>query len=206
MAHHFGLALESLERREQLERSNEQLRQRLAERTRIVGQSPPMRELLDQLSRVAPVASTVLVCGESGTGKELVAQSLHESSPRAAGPFVAVNCAAFQESLLESELFGHEAGAFTGADRRRLGQFERAHKGTVFLDEVGELSPACQAKLLRVLEGHPFQRLGGSDLIRVDVRVVSATHRDLRDGPRREVSRGPLLSPPGDRAPCSAVA
>ena len=94
---------------------------------------------------------------------------------------MAVNCAAFQESLLESELFGHEAGAFTGADRRRLGQFERAHKGTVFLDEVGELSPACQAKLLRVLEGHPFQRLGGSDPIRVDVRVVSATHRDLRE-------------------------
>jgi Nif-specific regulatory protein len=111
----------------------------------------------------------------------LVAQTVHAFSGRQAGPFVAVNCAAFSESLLESELFGHEKGAFTGAESRRQGQFELAHRGTIFLDEVGELSPACQARLLRLLEGQPFQRLGGAEQIRVDVRIVAATNRDLRE-------------------------
>ena len=190
VAHQFGMALENLEHRGELEQANEQLRMRLAAQTRLQGDSPRMRELLDQIGRVAPTASTVLILGESGTGKELVSQMIHELSPRSAGPFVTVNCAAFSESLLESELFGHEPGAFTGAERRRLGQFERAHRGTIFLDEVGETSPACQAKLLRLLEGHPFERLGGSEPVDVDVRIIAATHRDLQNlvkgGPFRE--------------------
>lgn len=181
VSHQLGLAVENAEHREQLQQNNERLRRRLDEQSRIVGSSPATRELLDRISRVAPTHSTVLVLGESGTGKELVAQTIHELSNRSSGPFLAVNCAAFNESLLESELFGHEAGAFTGADRRRLGQFEQAHLGTIFLDEIGEMSPACQAKLLRILEGHPFERLGGSEPIRVDVRVVAATHRDMRE-------------------------
>jgi len=140
-----------------------------------------MQEVLEQIARVGPTSSTVLILGESGTGKELVARAIHEISRYSAGPYVPVNCAAFSESLLESELFGHEVGAFTGADRRHIGQFERAHRGTIFLDEIGEMSWACQSKLLRVLEGHPFQRLGGQESIHVDVRVIAATHRDLRE-------------------------
>lgn len=179
VAHQAGLALENLEHRERLEQANAELRRRLAGQTKLVGSSPQMQRVLDQIARVGPAHSTVLILGESGTGKELVARSIHDTSRYAAGPYIAVNCAAFSESLLESELFGHEVGAFTGADRRHIGQFERAHRGTIFLDEIGEMSLACQAKLLRILEGHPFQRLGGQESIRVDVRVVAATHRDL---------------------------
>lgn len=138
-----------------------------------------MKQVVEQIGRVGPASSTVLILGESGTGKELVARSIHDMSRYSAGPYVTVNCAAFSESLLESELFGHEVGAFTGADRRYIGQFERAHRGTLFLDEIGEMSLACQAKLLRVLEGHAFQRLGGTEEINVDVRMIAATHRDL---------------------------
>jgi len=180
VSHFVATVLENLEHRLRLEQANEQLRSQLDDQTDIVGTSPALRQLLDQIGRVAPTPSTVLIRGESGTGKELVSQLIHRLSPRSHGPFVAVNCAAFSESLLESELFGHEAGAFTGADRRRPGQFEKAHLGTIFLDEVGEMSSACQAKLLRLLEGHPFERLGGDDAIEVDVRIVAATHRDLR--------------------------
>ncbi|MGE0757466.1 MAG: sigma 54-interacting transcriptional regulator [Pirellulaceae bacterium] len=180
VAHQTGLALENLEHRERLELANAELRRRLASQSQLVGSSPQMKRVHDQIARVGPTNSTVLILGESGTGKELVARSIHDVSRYAAGPYAAVNCAAFSESLLESELFGHEAGAFTGADRRHIGQFERAHRGTIFLDEIGEMSLACQAKLLRVLEGHPFLRLGGRESIRVDVRVISATHRDLR--------------------------
>ena len=179
VAHQAGMALENLEHRERLEQANALLRQRLQQQTRIIGQSAALKQLHDRMARVAETDSTVLILGETGTGKELVAQSLHELSPRRSGPYVAVNCAAFSESLLESELFGHEPGSFTGADRRRIGQFERAHRGTIFLDEVGEMSAACQAKLLRVLEGQPFERLGGSEPLQVDVRIVAATHRDL---------------------------
>jgi len=179
VAHQAGLALENLEHRERLELANAELRRRLSSQRRLAGSSPEIQKLLDQIARVGPTQSTVLILGESGTGKELVAHSIHELSRDSAGPYVAVNCAAFSESLLESELFGHEMGAFTGADRRYIGQFERAHRGTIFLDEVAEMSPACQAKLLRVLEGHPFQRLGGDELIQVEVRVISATNRDL---------------------------
>ncbi|GMQ80504.1 MAG: sigma-54-dependent Fis family transcriptional regulator [Planctomycetia bacterium] len=179
-AHQIGMAVEILEHREQLEQANENLRRRLHGSRRLLGKSAAMARLMEQIHRVAPTSATVLVLGESGTGKELVAQTIHELSDQAAGPFVTVNCAAFNESLLESELFGHEVGAFTGADHRRQGQFEQAHRGTIFLDEVGEMSPACQAKVLRILEGHPFERVGGSEPVRVDVRVVAATHRDLR--------------------------
>jgi Nif-specific regulatory protein len=179
VAHQAGLALENLEHRERLELANAEMRRRLVGQSRLVGTSPEMHAVLDQIARVGPAGLTVLILGESGTGKELVARSLHDLSRHSAGPYVTVNCAAFSESLLESELFGHEVGAFTGADRRHIGQFERAHRGTVFLDEVGEMSSACQAKLLRVLEGHPFQRLGDDESIRVDVRVIAATHRNL---------------------------
>jgi Nif-specific regulatory protein len=181
VAHQAGLTLENLEHCDRLEAANDELRRRLAAQTRLIGSSPAMQRVLDQVARVAPTSSTVLILGESGTGKELIARSLHDLSRNSAGPYVAVNCAAFSDSLLESELFGHEMGAFTGADRRYVGQFERANRGTIFLDEVGEMSLACQAKLLRVLEGHPFQRLGGQDSIHVDVRVISATHRNLPD-------------------------
>ena len=145
----------------------------------LVGGSEPMRRVLDQVRKVAPTDATVLVLGESGTGKELVARALHESSPRREKPFVSVSCAAIPEGLLESELFGHEKGAFTGAVRRKLGRFELAHEGTLFLDEIGELPPSVQVKLLRVLQERRFERVGGEETVEVDVRVVSATNRDL---------------------------
>lgn len=179
VAHQTGLALENLEHRERLELANAELRRRVSSQTQLLGSSDVMQKVLNQIGLVGPANSNVLVLGESGTGKELVARSLHDLSRHSAGPYVTVNCASFSESLLESELFGHDVGAFTGADRRHLGQFECAHRGTIFLDEIGEMSQACQAKLLRVLEGHPFQRLGGDEWISVEVRVIAATHRNL---------------------------
>ncbi len=146
----------------------------------IVGQHPRMRAALKLLERVAPTDSTVLLTGESGTGKELFAKALHALSPRHDGPFVAVNCAAIPETLLENELFGHEKGAFTGAFRRQLGRFEAASGGTLLLDEVGDLSAATQAKVLRVLEERTFERIGGARTIRADVRLVAATNQDLK--------------------------
>ena len=148
---------------------------------RIIGTSLPMREMWDMIVHVAPTEATVLITGESGTGKELVASALHHKSNRASGPFVKVNCAALAENLLESELFGHEKGAFTGADRRREGRFVQAQGGTLFLDEIGETSPAMQAKLLRVLQEHELQRVGGQETIHVDVRIVAATNRNLEE-------------------------
>ena len=148
---------------------------------RIIGSSVPMRELWDMIVHVAPTEATVLITGESGTGKELVASALHHQSRRADGPLVKVNCAALAENLLESELFGHEKGAFTGADRRREGRFVQAQGGTLFLDEIGETSPAMQAKLLRVLQEHELQRVGGQETIHVDVRIVAATNRNLEE-------------------------
>ena len=165
-------------------RDNARLRERLARLSasdqELIGTSPLMLDLRERLARVAPTDATVLVVGETGSGKELVARSVHAASPRAAGPFVAVNCAGFTESLLESELFGHERGAFTGADRRRLGVFEAADGGTLFLDEAGEMSLALQAKLLRVLVTGELVRVGSTTQVRVDVRVIAATHRDLK--------------------------
>ncbi|HSD66200.1 MAG TPA: sigma-54 dependent transcriptional regulator, partial [Vicinamibacteria bacterium] len=145
-----------------------------------VGASPPFRQALGLLERVAASDSTVLICGETGTGKEMAARLLHARSPRRSRPFVVVDCAALQEELLQSELFGHERGAFTGADRAKPGLFEVANGGTIFLDEVGDASPDIQAKLLRVLETGRFRHLGGTEEITVDVRVVAATNRDLR--------------------------
>ena len=163
-------------------RENSQLKRevnRLAGSGELVANSSQMRAVLERISRVAPTNATVLITGETGTGKELVARCIHKSSPRASKPLVAVNCAAFTETLLESELFGHEKGAFTGADRRRPGLFEAAHEGTLFLDEVGEMSLTAQAKLLRVLTDGQVMRVGSTVPHKVDVRVLVATHRDL---------------------------
>ena len=156
-------------------------RRRLQQRTGIVGEAPAIQEVLVKIEQMAPVTSTVLVEGESGTGKELVARAIHELSPRHGKPFITVNCAALPETLLESELFGHEKGAFTGAAERRLGRFELADEGTIFLDEVGEMPPPTQVKLLRVLEDRTFFRVGGTQPIKVDVRVVAATNRPLKE-------------------------
>jgi DNA-binding NtrC family response regulator len=156
-------------------------RRALQQRTGIIGESAAIQELLVRIEQMAPVSSTVLIQGESGTGKELVAKAIHDLSPRRGKPFIAVNCAALPETLLESELFGHEKGAFTGAAERRLGRFELADTGTIFLDEIGEIPASVQVKLLRVLETRTFFRLGGVQPIKVDVRVVAATNRSLRD-------------------------
>lgn len=147
----------------------------------MVGTSDRMKELYELMSQVAPSAASVFIVGESGTGKEMVARTLHELSARKEKQFVAVNCAAIPETLLESEMFGHEKGAFTGAEGRRRGLFEQAHGGTLFLDEVAEMAPSTQAKLLRVLEERSFRRLGGEEEIRVDVRILAATNRDPRE-------------------------
>jgi len=156
-------------------------RRRLQQRTGIIGESPAIQEVLVKLEQMAPVRSTVLIEGESGSGKELVARGIHDLSPRRDQPFITVTCAALPEALLESELFGHEKGAFTGAAERRLGRFELADGGSIFLDEVGEMAPATQVKLLRVLEDRTFFRVGGVQPIKVDVRVVAATNRPLKD-------------------------
>src|SRR3954454_19675079 len=146
----------------------------------IVGSCPAMREVYKAIGRVAAQDVPVLITGESGTGKELVARAIYQHGPRAKAPFLALNCAAIPENLLESELFGHEKGAFTGAERRRIGKFEQCHGGTLFLDEVGDMPPALQAKLLRVLQEQAFERVGVSETIRTDVRLIAATHRDLK--------------------------
>jgi nitrogen regulation protein NR(I) len=148
---------------------------------RIVGRSLGMQEVYKAIGRVAPLDVPVLIQGESGTGKELVARAIYQHSRRHRGPFLAINCAAIPEGLLESELFGHEKGAFTGADRRRIGKFEQVDKGTLFLDEIGDLSPATQPKLLRLLQEQQFERVGGDETIRTDVRVLAATNQDLEE-------------------------
>jgi Nif-specific regulatory protein len=148
----------------------------------IIGTSKEMREIYDQIAQVAHTNTTVLIRGESGTGKELVAHAIHYNSPRSSKPFVKVNCAALPESLIESELFGHEKGAFTGAVARKRGRFELAESGTMFLDEIGDLSPALQVKLLRVLQEREFERVGGTETIRVNVRLITATNVDLEQG------------------------
>ncbi|HXU73498.1 MAG TPA: sigma-54 dependent transcriptional regulator [Polyangia bacterium] len=159
-----------------------QLRERLSEKhrvTNIIGSSPAMQVVFDSVLQVAPSRASVLIAGESGTGKELVAAAIHEHSPRAKKPFVKLHCAALAESLLESELFGHERGSFTGAVGRREGRFEQADGGTLFLDEIGEISPAIQVKLLRFLQEHEFERVGGNATVKVDVRIITATNRNL---------------------------
>jgi Nif-specific regulatory protein len=169
------------ERRRLLE-ENTKLRRELTERydiRNLVGSSRPMQTVYEQVAQVAPSSTTVMIRGESGTGKELVAHAIHYSSPRAKKPFVKVSCAALPESLVESELFGYEPGAFTDARAQKKGRFELAHGGTIFLDEIGELTPSTQVKLLRVLQEREFERLGGVAPIKVNVRVVAATNKDL---------------------------
>jgi Nif-specific regulatory protein len=186
VADNVALALKTLDRQQELaENLNvsrgevKQLRRQLGAASEIVGSSPLMFKVQQEVARAAPSRATILIRGESGVGKELVARAVHYASPRKKGPFVCLNCAALSETLLESELFGHERGAFTGATDRKIGKFEAADKGTLMLDEIGEMSPTIQAKFLRVLEGHPFERVGGSRAIKVDVRVIAATNRDL---------------------------
>jgi transcriptional regulator with PAS, ATPase and Fis domain len=165
-----------------LEKENDSLRRRLTTEGQfgqMIGRAAGMRRAFEMADRVAPTDSTVLVLGESGTGKDLLAQEIHARSPRAAKPFVAVNCAALPETLIESELFGYERGAFTGAAQQKKGKFEQAHGGTLFLDEIGDMNPVTQAKVLRALENRTIERLGGTQSIPVDVRVISATHRNL---------------------------
>ena len=147
----------------------------------IVGKNARMQEIYHLIEKVAPTPASVMITGESGTGKELVARAIHINSPREKGPFISVNCAALPETLLESELFGHERGAFTGATSMRKGRFELADSGTLFLDEIGDIPPSLQAKLLRVLQERSFERVGGSKLIKVDVRIITATNRDLKE-------------------------
>src|SRR5262249_35218360 len=154
-------------------------RHELAVATGLYGDSPGIREVLVKVEQMAPVSSTVLIEGESGTGKELVARAMHQLSPRRGKPFIAVNVGALPETLIESELFGHEKGAFTGAAERRIGRFELADTGTLFLDEVGEIPPGTQVKLLRVLEERELTRVGGTQPIKVDVRVIPPTTRPL---------------------------
>ena len=181
-----AVALTNLTRRQELSDNltqvrteNVQLRERLGVQSEIIGTSGVIRAVTDEIARAAATNATVLIRGESGVGKELAARAVHDSSPRRDNVFVCLNCAALSEELLASELFGHERGAFTGATDRKIGKFEAADKGTLMLDEIGEMSPGIQAKFLRVLEGHPFERVGGNQPITVDVRVISATNRDL---------------------------
>ncbi|AEJ61111.1 transcriptional regulator, NifA, Fis Family [Spirochaeta thermophila DSM 6578] len=178
------LKQELVEERERLMEENARLHEELKEHFRpanIIGTSKAMQDVFDMIARVSRSEATVLIRGESGTGKELIAQAIHYNSLRADKPFIRVNCAALPETLIESELFGHEKGAFTGALTRRKGRFELAHEGTIFLDEIGDLSPQVQVKLLRVLQEKEFERVGGSETIRVNVRVLAATNRNLEE-------------------------
>ena len=179
VAKHLALVMGQMQRQDSLSLANSSLREQLQVASELVGESPAIKNVLEQIGRVAPTTATVLVRGESGSGKELVARAIHFSSPRKDGPFICLNCAAITETLLESELFGHEKGSFTGATDKKIGKFEASDHGTIFLDEIGEMAFNTQAKLLRVLEGHPFERVGGSTPIRVDVRVVAATNQPL---------------------------
>lgn len=176
------LSMERALERRGLRRETRELRQRLREKLRfdnIIGSSPAMQDVFRIVEQVAPTRASVLITGESGTGKELVAQAVHEHSPRVRAPFVRLHCAALAESVLESELFGHERGAFTGSVGRREGRFKQADGGTLFLDEIGEISPAVQVKLLRFLQERTFERVGGNETLKVDVRIIAATNRDL---------------------------
>ncbi|RUM46287.1 MAG: two-component system response regulator [Desulfocapsa sp.] len=180
----------------ELKKENQRLQQELGKRTSfsgIIGSGPSMEELFSTMELVAPSDATVLITGETGTGKELVASALHRESGRTAEPFIKVNCAALNENLLESELFGHEEGAFTGAVARRKGCFEQADGGTLFLDEIGDMSLSTQTKILRVLQEGELNRLGGSETIRVDVRLLAATHKDLRQMIKEETFRQDLF-------------
>jgi Nif-specific regulatory protein len=175
-----------------LRQENQELRAEIELEHNMVGAGPGMRKVFEFIRRVAPTESTVLVQGESGTGKELVAHAIHRNSPRADRPFVAINCAAIAETLLENELFGHEKGAFTGASSQKKGKVEVAEGGTLFLDEIGELAAGLQAKLLRVLQEREFERLGGTRPIKLDIRLIAATNRSLLDAVKAGTFRNDL--------------
>jgi two-component system response regulator HydG len=178
------LSLERALEHTDLKQENKYLKDKLSanyELKNIIGRSRPMKELIDMLAMIAPSEATVLITGESGTGKELIAKSIHHNSSRKDHPLIIVNCTALTETLLESELFGHEKGAFTGADKRREGRFMQANRGTIFLDEIGETSSAMQAKLLRVIQEREIQRVGGEETLSVDVRILAATNRNLEE-------------------------
>jgi Nif-specific regulatory protein len=192
LAGHLASGLHLLRVRRTLEAENSRLRGHAVDGDRLVGESAALRQVRRLIAMAANRPSTVLILGESGVGKELVAQALHEQSPRAKGPFVAVNCAAIAETLLEAELFGYRKGAFTGAEHDHPGLFQQADEGTLFLDEIGELSLECQAKLLRVLEGKGFRPVGASTEIQADVRVIAATNRNLEEAVREERFRQDL--------------
>lgn len=187
----LGKALDTKNLREENERLRNDLRDH-HRRIQMVGKSPVMQKILEQVAQVATTDASVLIEGESGTGKELIASLIHYHSHRASAPFIKVNCAAFAEGVLESELFGHERGAFTGAVSARKGRFELAHGGTLFLDEIGDLPLAAQIKLLRFLQERTFERVGGSKTLKVDVRVISATHRNLEELVRTDAFREDL--------------
>jgi formate hydrogenlyase transcriptional activator len=181
---------------EKLQQENVALREEIDKASmfeEIVGTSKPLKAVLGRIARVAPTDSTVMITGETGTGKELIARAVHKRSQRSGGPFISVNCAALAPTLVSSELFGHEKGAFTGATQRRLGRFEMADGGTIFLDEVGELLPDTQAALLRVLQEREFERVGGGQPVRVDVRVIAATNRELNAAVANGTFRQDLL-------------
>lgn len=187
------LVVERVLGRKKLADENQRLRQQLkANQTKLLGESPAMLDLHDMLERVSPLPVTVLIRGESGTGKELVARTIHENSSRAQKPFIAINCAAVPEGLLESTLFGHEKGAFTGADKMRKGYFEEAAGGTLFLDEIGDMSLTLQARLLRVLQERSYTRVGGTREMSADVRILAATHRNLPEMIQRNTFREDL--------------
>jgi two-component system response regulator HydG len=192
------LTVERTLQRRELVAETENLRRQLRDRDKeglegLLGTSSAMQRIYRTARQVAPSRATVLLTGESGTGKGEVARAIHALSPRAKGPFVALHCAALAESLLESELFGHEKGAFTGADKRRVGRFEQAHGGTLFLDEIGEIPASTQVKLLRVLQDRTFERVGGNEPVQVDVRVIAATNRDLNTEVRERRFREDLF-------------
>ncbi len=172
---------------------HDQLASQLAEKYQMIGQSRPMLELFRQIDKIAPTRGRILILGESGTGKELVARAIHAHSQLSEKPFVKVNCAAIPPELIESELFGHEKGAFTGALNRKIGLFEQANNGTIFLDEIGDMSLSAQAKVLRILQSGEFQRVGGENTITVDVRVIAATNRDLENMVRESTFREDLF-------------
>jgi DNA-binding NtrC family response regulator len=177
---HLELVVQKAIERQTLQRAQHLLQAEIEGQAHpIIGESPTLQQAIARARRAAQAATTVLLLGESGTGKEVFARAIHAWSPRRTQPFVVVNCAALSEDLIASDLFGHERGAFTGAQQRKLGKLELAAGGTVFLDEVGELSPALQAKLLRVLQEHTFERVGGTRTLQVDIRVIAATNRDL---------------------------
>jgi two-component system response regulator HydG len=189
------LCIERLIEHNRLLDENRDLRDQLRERysfDNMIGGHPQMQRVFKAIAQMAETDATVLITGETGTGKELVAQALHNLSNRSSAPFVVVNCAALSEGILESELFGHEKGAFTGAERRRIGRFERAHKGTLLLDEITEIGPNVQVKLLRFLEDHRVERVGGEGHVEVDVRILAATNRDIEDAVAKGIVRNDL--------------